>query len=64
MKAIFGVGDDFPGVDPGTVSRGVIRLQTMASGQLDVGHYKIQLQTPLVTVLDPQTVVLIAIKTG
>jgi hypothetical protein len=33
-------------------------------GQFDVGHHKIEFQTPLIAMLDPQTVVLIAIEAG
>ncbi|MFC0339150.1 hypothetical protein [Kushneria avicenniae] len=64
MKAIFGIGDDFPSVNPRAISGGVIGLQTVAGSQFDVGHHKIELQTPLVTVLDPQTVVLVTIEAG
>jgi hypothetical protein len=64
MQAMFGVGDNLPGVDTRAVSGVVVRLQAMPGGQFDVGHHEIEFQTPLVTMLDPQTVVLVAIEAG
>jgi hypothetical protein len=61
---MFGVGHDLPGINPGAISGVVIRLQAVASSQLDVGHHKIEFQTPLIAMLDPKTVVLVAIETG
>ncbi len=64
MQAVFGVGHDLPGVNPGTICGIVIGLQPVPGGQFDVGHHEIEFQTPLVAVLDPQTVVLVAVEAG
>lgn len=63
MQTVFGVGHDLPGINPGAIGGVVVRLQAVPGGQFDVGHHEIELETPLVTMLDPQTVVLVAIKT-
>ncbi|WP_421720647.1 hypothetical protein, partial [Aeromonas salmonicida] len=53
-----------PRVYPWPVCPVVVRLQPLPGQQLGVGDDKVQLQTPLVTVLHPQHAVLVFIQSG
>jgi hypothetical protein len=53
-----------PGIDARTVSAIVIRLEPFAGQQLRVRYQKIQLQTALILVLNPQHAVLVFIEAG
>ena len=53
-----------PGIDARTVGAVVIRLETPAGQQLRVRDQEVQLQPPLVLVLNPQHAVLVFIESG
>ncbi|WP_434547505.1 hypothetical protein [Pantoea stewartii] len=58
------VHNGLPGIDARTVGAVVIRLEPFASQQLRVRDKEIQLQPPLVLVLNPQHAVLVFIESG
>ena len=58
------VHDGLPGINAWTVGAVVIRLETPAGQQLRVRDQEIQLQPPLVPVLNPQHAVLVFIESG
>ncbi|OEH07470.1 hypothetical protein AN693_0225505 [Enterobacter kobei] len=53
-----------PGIDARTIGPVVIRLETPAGQQLRVRNQEVQLQPPLVPVLNPQHAVLVFIESG
>jgi len=53
-----------PGVDARAIGAVVIRLEPFAGQQLRVRDQEIQLQPPLVLVLNPQHAVLIFVESG
>ena len=53
-----------PGIDARTVGAVVKRLQPFAGQQLRVRDQEVQLQSPLVPVLNPQHAVLVFIESG
>jgi len=59
-----GVNEGLPRIDARTVGLIKIRLQPLPGQQFGVRDEEIQLQTPLVPVLNPQDAVLVFIKTG
>ncbi|MFQ8359866.1 hypothetical protein ACLRC5_24040 [Enterobacter cloacae complex sp. 2024EL-00786] len=64
MQSQPAVHDSLPGVDARPVGAVVIRLETPAGQQLRVRDQKIQLQSPLIPVLNPQHAVLVFIESG
>uniref|UniRef100_UPI003879FD64 hypothetical protein n=1 Tax=Enterobacteriaceae TaxID=543 RepID=UPI003879FD64 len=58
------VHDGLPGINARTVGAVVIRLETPAGQQLRVRDQEVQLQSPLVLVLNPQHAVLVFIESG
>ena len=58
------VHDGLPGINARTVGAVVIRLETPAGQQLRVRDQEVQLQPPLVPVLNPQHAVLVFIESG
>ncbi|WP_425531484.1 hypothetical protein, partial [Chromohalobacter japonicus] len=61
MQAVTLVRHGLPRIDAGPVGPVVVRLQPLPRGQLGVRDDEVELQPPLVAVLDPQAVVLIGI---
>ena len=53
-----------PGIDARPVGAIVVRLQAFPGQQFSVGDQEIQLQPPLVLVLNPQHAVLVFIESG
>ncbi|MDU7243750.1 hypothetical protein, partial [Clostridium sp.] len=64
MQPQSAVHDGLPGIDARPVSAVIVRLEPPAGQQLGIGDQKVQFQTPLVLVLNPQNAVLIFIKSG
>ncbi|KNX28300.1 hypothetical protein AEX44_21040, partial [Salmonella enterica subsp. enterica serovar Heidelberg] len=58
------VHDGLPGINARTVGAVVIRLETLAGQQLRVRDQEVQLQPPLILVLNPQHAVLVFIESG
>ena len=51
-----------PGINTLDFSCMVVRLQTLTSGQFDVGYHEVEFKPAFVAVFDPQAVVLIEIQ--
>lgn len=64
MEVVASVRHGLPGIDARPVGPVVIRLKTLAAGQLDIGNHEVQLYAAFVGVFDPEAVVLIGIETG
>ena len=58
------VHDGLPGINARTGGAVVIRLETPAGQQLRVRDQEVQLQPPLILVLNPQHAVLVFIESG
>jgi hypothetical protein len=58
------VHDGLPGIDARSVGAVVIRLEPLACEQLRVRDQEVELQPPLVLVLNPQHAVLVFIESG
>lgn len=63
VKAVLGVGHGLPSVNPVFINAVVIGLESLAGRQLHVRDQKIQLKPAFVPMLNPQSRVLVSLKT-